>query len=266
MKPNVLVFSGYGFNSEEETKYAFEQAGGRGDIVHINDLISKKYRLRDYQILALGGGFAYGDDTGAGNAYAQKMRNHLWKDILQFIQEDKLIIGICNGFQVLVNLGLLPALRMQYGTRELGLMHNEIPRYTVRFVDLQAENTTSPWLKGIQRLAIPVSNGEGKLYATDEVLKELNQKKLIAFRYVKGEMCEYLNVPASPNGSIDNIAGVVDQTGKILGLMPHPERGMFFTQLPNWGLLKEQYEQQGKKIPEFASGIEIFKNAIKHFK
>lgn len=265
MKPKVLVFSGYGLNSEEETKFAFEAAGGIGDIVHINDIIAGQYKLSDYQILAVGGGFAYGYDTGAGNAYANKLRNHLWSDLIEFVNKDKLIIGICNGFQILVNLGLLPALKMQYGKRELGLMHNEIPRYTVRFVDLQVDNTVSPWLKGIKSLAIPVSNGEGKLYATDEILQQIKKQKLIAFRYFKGEICKYLNLPASPNGSIDDIAGVVDISGRILGLMPHPERAMFFTQRPDWELLKEQNKKVKKKIPEFNDGLKIFKNAIAYF-
>lgn len=265
-KPKVLIFSGYGLNSEEETKYAFDIAGGSADIVHINDLIAGKKKLNDYQIFAIPGGFAYGDDTGAGNGFANRLRNHLWKDILQFINDGKLIIGICNGFQVLVNLGLLPALEMKYGHRELGLMPNDVPRYTVRFVDLKSENKKSPWLKDIKTLTIPVSNGEGKLYASKKVLAEINKKNLVAFRYFKGEMCNYLNLPASPNGSIDDIAGLNDETGRIIGLMPHPERAMFFTQLPNWPYLREKYLRSGKKLPEFGPGLQIFKNGINYFK
>src|SRR3989338_1356522 len=265
-KPKVLIFSGYGLNSEEETKFAFDIADGNAEIVHINDLIVKKKKLSDYQIFAIPGGFAYGDDTGAGNGYANRLRNHLWKDIIQFIKDGKLIIGICNGFQVLVNLGLLPALNLKYGERELGLMPNKIPRYTVRFVDLKTENKKSPWLKNIKSLSIPVSNGEGKLYATKKTLKEIKEKNLVALRYYKGEMCDYLNLPASPNGSIDNIAGVNDESVRILGLMPHPERAMFFTQLPNWPYLKEKYLRAEKKLPEFGSGLQIFKNGVNYFK
>lgn len=261
----MLIFAGYGLNCEEETKFAFELAGAAGDIVHINDIIDKKTKLSDYQILAVPGGFAYGDDTGAGNAYANRLRNHLFNDILKFISFDKLVIGICNGFQVLVNLGLLPALGNKYGQRQLGLMPNEIPRYTVRFVDLKCENDKSPWLKNIKTLSIPVSNGEGKLYATTEVLKQLKSKKLVAFRYFKGEMCKYLDLTASPNGSIDDIAGVTDESGRILGLMPHPERAMFFTQLPNWPVLADKYRRFGKKIPKDGPGLEIFKNAVRYF-
>ena len=265
-KPKVLIFSGYGLNSEEETKFAFDIAGGNAEIVHINDLIAKKKKLSDYQIFAIPGGFAYGDDTGAGNGYANRLRNHLWKDITQFIKDGKLIIGICNGFQILVNLGLLPALKLKYGNRELGLMPNEFPRYTVRFVDLKSENKNSPWLKGIKSLSIPVANGEGKLYATKKTLELMKEKNLVAFGYYKGAMCDYLNLPASPNGSIDDIAGVTDETGKILGLMPHPERAMFFTQLPDWPLLKEEYLRDKKQIPKFGPGLQIFKNGVNYFK
>ncbi|HSW88531.1 MAG TPA: phosphoribosylformylglycinamidine synthase subunit PurQ [Candidatus Saccharimonadales bacterium] len=265
MKPKVLIFSGYGINSEEETKFAFDLAGGESDIVHINDLIEKKEMLHQYNILAFPGGFAYGDDTGAGNAYAQKIRNHLWETLQEYIQKDTLIIGICNGFQILVNLGLLPALEMQYGERELGLMPNDIPRYTVRFVDLYLEQNKSPWLKNIKTLSIPVSNGEGKLYASKETLEKMKKKKVIALKYREGEMCRYLDLPASPNGSIDGIAGITDESGKILGLMPHPERAMFFTQLPNWPLLKEQHLRKNEVIPYEGPGLQIFKNAISYF-
>lgn len=265
IKPKILVLTGYGINCEEETKFAFDICGGNSDIIHINDLIKAKKKLAQYQILAVPGGFAYGDDTGAGNAYAHKLKNHLWENILQFIQNDKLIIGICNGFQILVNLGLLPAINKKYGTRQIGLMPNEIPRYTVRFVDLICVNSKSPWLKKINNLSIPVANGEGKLYADQLTLKEINKKNLIAFRYFQGEMCNYLNLPASPNGSIEDIAGLTDESGRILGLMPHPERAMFFTQLPNWPVLKQHYIRHGKKLPKKGPGIKIFENGIKYF-
>ena len=265
LKPKVLVFAGYGLNCEEETKFAFDICGAISDIVHINDVIDKKIKLSNYQIIAVPGGFAYGDDTGAGNAYANRLRNHLFDEILKFISLDKLVIGICNGFQVLVNLGLLPALGKKYGERQLGLMPNEIPRYTVRFVDLKCENDKSPWLKDIKTLSIPVSNGEGKLFAVRKVLDEINKNKLVAFRYFAGEMCKYLGLDASPNGSIDDIAGITDETGRILGLMPHPERAMFFTQLPNWPVLAQKFRLDGIKIPKEGPGLAVFKNAVRYF-
>lgn len=264
MKPKVLVFSGYGLNSEEETKFAFDWAGGSSDIIHINDIIERRYSLDDYQILAFPGGFAYGDDTGSGNAYALKVRNHLWSELVQFIKKDRLIIGICNGFQILVNLGLLPATK-EYGEREIGLMHNKQARYVVRFVDLRIETDKTPWLKNIDSLSIPVANGEGRLSIPDDILSIIKKEDLIALRYFKGEISTYLNLPANPNGSMEDIAGIIDKSGKILGLMPHPERAMFFTQMPNWPLVKEEYKRQGKKIPQKGPGLKIFQNAIRYF-
>ena len=264
MKPKVIILSGYGLNCEEETKYAFELAGGQADIVHINDLITKIYNLNNYQILAIPGGFAYGDDTGSGNAYAQKLKNHLWKELIKFVKGDKLVIGICNGFQILVNLGLLPALNNKYGDRQVALLHNTSARYTVRWIDLKIENQ-NPWFSNIETLSLPIAHGEGKFFAEGEILKKLNTQKLIAAKYTKGEICDYQSLDFNPNGSVNDIAAITNETGKILGMMPHPERAIFFTQLPNWTYLKEQYLRKNQELPKFGPGIIIFKNAVNYF-
>lgn len=264
MKPKVLIFAGYGLNCDEETKYAFKTAGANADIVHINDIIANSSQLKKYQIIVFQGGFAYGDDTGAGNAYAQKVKNHLWEELLSFIQKDKLVIGICNGFQILVNLGLLPATGGKYGIKEVALLHNDNARYTVRWVDLAVENK-SLWFYGISTLSLPIAHGEGKFYAPSQVLKKMKKKEMVALRYIKGKMCRWLDLPANPNGSADNIAAITDETGKILGLMPHPERAQFFHQLPDWTYLLEKYQKEGKKVPIEGPGLVIFKNAVNHF-
>jgi len=254
-KPKVLILSGYGLNCEDETKYAFELAGGQGQIVHINDLIKNKKMLDDFQIMAIPGGFAYGDDTGAGNAYGLKLRNHLWENISKFVIKDKLVIGICNGFQVLVNLGLVPALDRKYGERQVALLPNESTRYTTGWFDLKVINDT-PWLNGIKKNFLPIAHGEGKFFANKEVLNEINKKNLVAMKYSN----------INPTGTLENIAGITDESKKIFGLMPHPERAMFFTQLPNWTYLKEKYLREGKKIPKFGPGLQIFKNGVNYFK
>lgn len=265
MKPKVIIFSGYGLNSEEETKYAFQVAGAKEvDIVHINDLIDGIYNLNDYDIAAFPGGFAYGDDTGSGNAYANKLKNHLWGEIEKFVNRDTLTIGICNGFQIIVNLGLLPALEYKFGNRQVALLHNAQARYIDRWVDLKISNN-SPWLKDIKTFSTAISHGEGRFYASPDVLKKLKKQNLIALKYYKGEICEYQNLLANPTGTLEDIAGITNESGKILGLMPHPERGMLFTHRPNWTFLKEKYKREGKKIPEFADGIKIFKNAVSYF-
>jgi phosphoribosylformylglycinamidine synthase len=265
-QPNALVLSGYGLNCEEETKkLAFERAGVKGDIVHINDIIANRNLLQNYQIMAFPGGFSYGDDTGSGNAMANKIRNNLGDELNKFVHENKLIIGICNGFQILVNLGLLPALDGKYGTRQVALAHNTNARYTIRWVDLKFEGK-GPWLNGIETIALPIAHGEGRLYAESSVLKELNDKNLVAARYVKGHICNHFNLPANPNGSLEDIAGITDESGRILGMMPHPERAIEFTQLPHWTFLKES-ESRGKiSLPTEGPGLQIFRNAMEYFK
>lgn len=264
MKPKVLVFSGYGLNSEEETAYSFELAGAKAKIVHINDLVDGISKIDDYQILAFPGGFAYGDDTGAGNAYANKLRNHLWEEVERFVNKDRLVIGICNGCQVVANLGLVPAFDRHYGERQIALTNNDSARYNTRWVDLEVK-TKSPWLEGIEALSLPVAHGEGKFFATEENLKQLEEKGQVALKYVKGPMSSYLDLPANPNGSIMDIAAITDETGRILGLMPHPERGIFFVQRPDWGVRKEELARRGEALPEFSDGLQIFRNAVQYF-
>ncbi len=262
--PKVLALTGYGINCDEETKFAFEKAGARADIVHINDLIDGHKRLSDYQILAFPGGFSYGDDTGSGNALANKIRNHLWDEVQRFVDDDHLAIGICNGFQVMVNLGLLPALDGNYRERRVALVHNDSARYIDRWVDLQFEGK-SPWTEGIGRISLPIAHGEGKLFADDGTLAYLREKGLVVARYVAGEICDYQNLPANPNGSLDNIAGITNESGKIVGMMPHPERAIDFTHLPHWTLLREQYKREGRELPSDGPGLKIFENAVKYF-
>lgn len=253
-KPKVIILSGYGLNCEDETKYAFELAGGQGKIIHINDLIKNKKQLSDYQIMAIPGGFSYGDDTGSGNAYSLKLKNHLWENIINFIKKDSLVIGICNGFQILVNLGLLPALNKKYGERQVALLPNDSNRYITGWFDIKIMNDT-PWLASIKEISLPIAHGEGKFFASREICEKLNKQDLVAAKYI-----------INPTGTLENIAGITDESKRILGLMPHPERAIFFTQLPNWPYLKEKYQRQGKKIPQFSPGLQIFKNGIKYFK
>jgi len=254
MKPRAIVLSGYGLNCEEETKLAFELAGAAADIVHIADLIKDKRRLNKYQILAIPGGFAFGDDTGSGKAYANKLKNNLSQEIRVFLRRDTLTIGICNGFQVLTNLGVLPG----------ALLANDSVRYIDRWVDLKVTGK-GPWLQGIKTLSLPIAHGEGKYYADARTMARLKKKNQVGIKYIKGEICGLQNLPANPNGALQNIACVTSEDGRILGMMPHPERGMFFTQLPHWTLLKEQYRREGKPLPKEAAGLQLFRNAVKYF-
>lgn len=264
-KPNVLVVTGYGINCEEETKFAFDQAGGEAEIVHINDLITNKKLINKFQIMAIPGGFSYGDDTGSGNAFANKMKNHLWESLQHFISLDRLIIGICNGCQILANLGLFPAIDKKYGEKQIAILHNDNALYTDRWVDLKTEGK-SYWVKDINTLSCPIAHGEGKIYASDDMLEQINQRGLVALRYTKGEVCNYLDLAANPNGAIEDIAGITDETGRILGLMPHPERAMFSVQRPDWPFLKEKFAREGKQLPDEGPGLQIFRNGVNYFK
>ncbi|MEO6508528.1 MAG: phosphoribosylformylglycinamidine synthase subunit PurQ [Patescibacteria group bacterium] len=264
MKPNVLIFSGYGLNCEEETKFAFELSGAKADIVHINDISDGYIKLKNYQILAFPGGFSYGDDTGSGNAFAYNVKNHIWEDLQKFVLKDTLVIGICNGFQIITNLGLVPALKQSYGKKQSALLHNSTARYMNRWVDLKVMND-SPWLKGITSMMAPIAHGEGKFYVDEKTLKEMETKKMVALRYYKGEICTHLDLEANPTGTLEGIAGITNENGRILGLMPHPERAIFFNQLPHWTLLKETYTRSGKEVPTDGPGLKIFRNAVDYF-
>lgn len=263
-KPKVLVVAGYGLNCEEETAFAFDTAGAASDIIHVNDLISDGKKLLSYRILAIPGGFAYGDDTGSGNAFARKLKNHLWETLLKFIAGDNLVIGICNGCQILVDLGLVPGLDGAYGQRQVALLANDSTRYTVRWTDLAVQNE-NPWLTGIRQLSLPIAHGEGKLYARPETVRQMNDGQLVALRYVRGDTAMSQFLPANPTGTLDNIAAISDPTKRILGIMPHPERAVFFTQLPNWTYLKERYLREGKKMPVRGPGLKLFENAVRYY-
>ncbi len=250
-KTKIIILSGYGLNCEEETKYAFEWAGGEADIVHINDLIAKPKMLADYQILAFPGGFSYGDDTGSGKAYANKFKNHLAKELDEFLSRNTLAIGICNGFQIMTNLSILPG----------ALTHNKGGLYLDRWVDLKVEGK-SPWLTGIKSFSLPIAHGEGHYVIDKKSYAKLKKNKQIAFTYTKGEICKFQDLQANPNGSDYDIAGVLAYNGRVLGLMPHPERAMFTHQSPLW----QKNKQQNKKLLKIGAGLQIFKNAINYFK
>lgn len=267
MQPKALVITGYGINCEEEIAFVFANSGAKSEIVHINDLIAGDKNLEDYQIAAFPGGFSYGDDTGSGNAMANKIRNNFEDRILKFAQGDKLIIGICNGFQILTNLGLVPAVDKKYGERQAALMHNKTARYECRWIYLKNNSSKCIWTKGIDFIHAPIGHGEGNFYATPEILKKLNDNEQIAFRYVKEDQSpangEY---PFNPNGALEDIAGVCDPSGRILGMMPHPERFNSFTNEDGWEEKKEALIRKGEKLPQEGMGMKIFKNAVNYFK
>ena len=249
-KPKVIIMSGYGLNCEEETKFAFERVGALADIVHINDLIAKPKMLSEYQILVFPGGFSYGDDTGSGKAYANKFKNHLAEELKEFLSRDTLAIGICNGFQIMTNLGILPG----------ALTHNKNGQYIDRWVDLKMEGQ-SPWLTNLKNISLPIAHGEGRYLIDNKKYLQMKKKKEIAFTYTKGEICKFQNLEKNPNGAMYDIAGVLGYNGRVLGMMPHPERAMFFHHSPLW-----QHKKINGNLEKEGAGILLFKNAINYFK
>ena len=260
------MLSGYGINCEEETAFVFEKQGGEAEVVHINDLIEGHKKFADYQILAVPGGFSYGDDTGAGKALANKVYNNLREDILEFIRRDTLTIGICNGFQVITALGLVPAVDGDYGVRQAALMNNENARYVCRWVKLKVKSSKCVFTRGIDEIFVPVAHGEGNFYAEQGVLDKLVKDDQVVFQYIKedGSLADG-EYPFNPNGAVMDIAGICDPTGRILGMMPHPERHLFTCNRPDYHYLKEVIERAGKQIPEEGEGNQLFENAVKYF-
>ena len=261
----ALIMSGYGINSEMETKEALARAGMNADIVHINDLIAGRQKLSEYRLLVFPGGFSYGDDTGAGNAYANRLRNNLWDDLLAFIDGDNLVLGICNGFQILANLGLIPKFNRDCA-REIALMPNRGGRLECRFVTLKpaADNL---WTRGIERMYCPVAHGEGNFSCSEGILQKITRQKMVAFTYCREDLNpaggEY---PFNPNGSMADIAGITSADGRVLGLMPHPERAMEFSNLYDWPLQKEILRRGNIPLPQESMNMLFFRNVVKYFK
>ena len=244
MKVKVLILYGYGINCDNETQFGFGLAGAEAEKVHINQLISGEKGLRDYQILAIPGGFSFGDDIGAGKVLATKIKYNLAESIQEFISRGKLIIGICNGFQVLVRLGILS---------DITITFNDSGRFEDRWVYLKI-NQDSPCIftKDIENLYLPVRHGEGKFISKNKVIKKkLRETNQIVAQYIdnKGNLAGY---PWNPNGSENNIAGVCDKTGRVFGLMPHPEGFLFPQNHPRW---TREWVKEG-------AGLKIFKNAV----
>ena len=264
MTAKALILAGYGINCEEETKHAFEYNGVNAEIRHINDLIENPKELESVEILAVPGGFSYGDDTGAGNAFAQKIKLALWEPLQKFIARDTLTAGICNGCQILTNLGLAPPKGTPYGERKIAVTYNETARYQCRWIDLKVDST-SPWLQGIKTMHIPVAHGEGRSMMSDETLKALQDNNQVAAIYTKDGQAANGEFPFNPNGSAGDIAAMTDETGKILIMMPHPERGMFTWQRDDYMELKDKAQRDGTALPEASDGMALFANAAAYF-
>jgi phosphoribosylformylglycinamidine synthase len=252
----AVVLRAAGINCDMETEYALEAAGAQAESVHINKIIKDKKLLEQHQILVFPGGFSYGDDVAAGKILANQVIHHLSEPIQKFIDDGKLVLGICNGFQVLVKAGILPG--DSTGTQiDVTITYNDSGKFEDRWVYLAPQTERCVFIERGRQIYLPVAHGEGKVVTKDEaILEKLKSESHIAFKYVDKDGKEG-GYPVNPNGSVDSIAGLTDATGRVLGLMPHPERHIRLTQHPHWSRLgKTQDERLG-------DGMAMFVNAVK---
>lgn len=257
----VLVLWGFGINCEGETHFAFKKVGGSPEIVHLSEIFSGEKSFRDYHIICFPGGFLDGDHLGSAQACSHRFRHlkikgkiPLWDELMKFLEKGGLILGICNGFQLLVKMGLLPG-GDYLGMRKVTLTHNDSGKFEDRWVHLRVNpKTPCVFLKGLEHLYLPVRHGEGKFIAeSNELLQELKEKGQIALQYIHPESGKpTLEYPYNPNGSEEAVAGLCDPTGRIFGLMPHPEAFNHFTNHPKWTRLNTY----------LVEGLIIFENAV----
>ena len=273
-KVRAMVLTGYGLNCDNETDFSLHLAGADSHRMHINQLIRNTSSasikaLEDYRILVFGGGFSWADDHGAGVLMASKMKRHLGKQLKAFVDAGNLILGICNGFQALVNLGLLPGFDGRYQDRQVALTHNDSGNFIDTWVNLKI-NPQSPnvFTKGLTHAEFPVRHGEGKFYASQNTIHRLFENNQVVLQYAdhNGNPAGGRR-PLNPNGSLSDIAGICDPTGHIFGLMPHPEAFNHFTNHPEWTRRKLVLARQGESIEqEEGGGIAIFRNAVEYFR
>jgi phosphoribosylformylglycinamidine synthase len=247
----AVVLRTAGTNCDAETEYALEKAGASAERVHVNRLVESPRPLERAQILAIPGGFSYGDDIASGKVLANELRHRLADSLRDFVDGRKLIIGICNGFQVLVKAGLLPALKGRKVQATLTV--NDSARFEDRWVYLRAEEGPCVFVKPGENVYLPVAHGEGKFTAGAAVLADLKKRRQVVYRYVGPDGSTGAGYPWNPNGSVEDIAGICDPSGRVFGLMPHPERHIEPTQHPRW--TREGLKREG-------DGLRIFGNAV----
>ncbi len=260
MTPRILVLRAAGINCDHETAFAFTRYGAEAERHHVNRLLDGSVSLDDYDGLAIPGGFSYGDDIAGGKVLAIELLHHLSEPVLRLVDRGGIVIGICNGFQVLAKMGILPGIGARIGLQEATLTDNASDRYEDRWVHVVAETDRSIFCKKGEHLHVPVAHGEGRYVPKDDATHQaIVAGGHVAFRYVAagGGAPAY---PANPNGSVDHVAGLVDATGRVLGLMPHPERAMFAVHHPD-------ASARGVATAEDeGDGAILFRNAVEYLR
>lgn len=259
-EPRVLILTGLGLNCEAETEAAFAMAGAAPEKVHLLDLLdgTAPRRLADYPLIAFIGGFAFGDHLGAGSVFANKIRWRLYDDLLAFIAKGGLALGVCNGFQTMVRLGLLPGLDGDYRTPRATLAPNTRPGYRDAWVTLGFD-AASPcvWTRGIETMELPSRHGEGKFLAEPGIAERLERDHLVVARYLDPSGTPTEAWPFNPNGSPNAVAGVCDPSGHLFGLMPHPDAYLYPFHHPRW-----THRKLAGTLGAEGDGLKIFSNGV----
>lgn len=244
----AIVLRTAGTNCDYETVESLKMAGAEAELVHVNQLIRREKNLMDFKLLVLPGGFSHGDYISSGKILANKLIYRLDELVLDFVKEGNLVLGVCNGFQVLVKSGLLPGFNQEYGRQLLTLAWNDSGSFQDEWIKLNNVNKKKcVWSKGIKEFCAPIAHAEGRIELEDRnVLKQLYDNDQIVFKY-----------EVNPNGSMDSIAGICDDSGRILGLMPHPERNNSFLNDPR---------STRTSLPKEGEGIQLFRNGVEYIK
>ena len=251
-QPRVLILRAPGTNCDAETAFAFEQVGAAADVVHLNQVLETPALVQQYQVLCIPGGFSYGDDVSAGRIFGNQLRHHLAEVLQEFRSAGKLILGICNGFQVLMKSGLLDTDDEQGPAASL--CWNTSGRYVDRWVHLRADGERCVFLSGTAQLFLPIAHAEGQFVVRgDDSLETFEAAGQLVLRYIPASDAD---AEYNPNGSTSDVAGICDSSGRVFGMMPHPERFIDRTQHPQW-----------TRLPELAEGdgLQLFRNAVRYF-
>ncbi len=259
----ALVIKGYGINCENEMGAACQKAGAQASLVHMSDLLNNRCSLDAFKLLMLPGGFSFGDELGAGKTFANRLRYvSKFKEKLQdFVANGGCILGVCNGFQLLIKLGLLP-----FGNEQTAaLAPNDSMRFENRWAHHAITESRCIFTKGLKRLYLPVRHGEGKLlFKENKFYRKLVDNGQIVMRYANPEGIPAQTYPDNPNGSFDAIAGICDSTGRILGMMAHPEAFTDILQHPSWTKQKDQFSRNNRHFDRAGDGLKLFQNAVNY--
>lgn len=257
-RPRAIILRAAGTNCDLETEHAWSLAGAVPERVHIRSLAERPAGLMEYQILTLPGGFSYGDDISAGRIFAAQLERLLAGSVGEFIAAGRLVLGICNGLQILVKAGFLPGPYAAGSPRVCTIAGNEPPGFQDRWVCLEAGSRPCAFLEPGRRYEMPIAHGEGRVvFSSEQHLKRVLESGQAVLRYVPaGPAAGPAFEPYNPNGSQGDIAGLCDETGRVLGLMPHPDRFVVATQHPSW--TSRPGREEGDGLAFFAQAVRYF--------